>query len=50
MGPQKPGFCSKINCSQMILESKVVQKLNLETNVFNEKYSPKLIFLEEFFF
>ena len=32
------------------LESKVVQKLSLEKNVFNKKCSPKLIFLNEFFF
>ena len=34
----------------VILVSKVVQKLSLEKNVFNEKLSPKLIFLNEFFF
>ena len=34
----------------IILESKVVQKLNLEKNVFTKKWSPKLIFLNEFFF
>ena len=34
----------------MILENKVVQKLKLETNVFYQKRSPKLIFLNEFFF
>ena len=34
----------------MILEYKVVQKLNLEKNVFYIKWSPKLIFLNEFFF
>ena len=34
----------------LILESKVVQKLSLEKNVFNKKWSPKLIFLDEFFF
>ena len=34
----------------LILESKVVQKLSLEKNVFNKKCSPKLIFLDEFFF
>ena len=33
-----------------ILESKVVQKLNLEKNVFTKKWSPKLIFLDNFFF
>ena len=34
----------------LILESKVVQKLNLEKNVFTKKWSSKLIFLNEFFF
>ena len=34
----------------MILENKVVQKLKLEENVFYKKCSPKLIFLNEFFF
>ena len=34
----------------LILESKVVQKLSLEKNVFYKKCSPKLIFLDEFFF
>ena len=33
----------------MILENKVVQKLELEKNVFTKKWSPKLIFLNEFF-
>ena len=33
-----------------ILENKVVQKLKLEKNVFYKKWSPKLIFLNEFFF
>ena len=28
----------------VILVSKVVQKLSLEKNAFNEKWSPKLIF------
>ena len=33
----------------MILENKVVQKLKLEKNVFfNKKWSPKLIFLNDF--
>ena len=32
----------------IILESKVVQKLSLEKNVFTKKWSPKLIF--KFFF
>ena len=30
--------------------NKVVQKLTQEKNVFNKKWSPKLIFLDEFFF
>ena len=34
----------------LISESKVVQKLSLEKNVFNKKWSPKLIFLNDFFF
>ena len=35
----------------MILENKVVQKLKLEKkNVFLKKCSPKLIFLNEYFF
>jgi hypothetical protein len=34
----------------IILESKVVQKLNLEKNVFTKKWSPTLIFLNDFFF
>ena len=34
----------------IILESKVVQKLSLEKNVFTKKLSPKLIFFYEFFF
>ena len=33
----------------MILENKVVQKLKLEKKVFYKKWSPKLIFLNEFF-
>ena len=33
----------------MILENKVVQKLELEKNVFYKKISPKLIFLSDFF-
>ena len=36
--------------SGMILENKVVQKLELEKNVFYKKWSPKLIFLNDFFF
>ena len=34
----------------MILENKVVQKLKLEKNVFYKKWSPKLLFLNDFFF
>ena len=34
----------------IISESKVVQKLSLEKNVFNKKWSPNLIFLDEIFF
>jgi hypothetical protein len=34
----------------VILESKVVQKLSLEKKSFTKKWSPKLIFLDEFFF
>jgi hypothetical protein len=33
----------------MILENKVIQKLKLEKNVFNKKWSAKLIFLNDFF-
>ena len=33
----------------MILENKVVLKLKLEKKVFHKKWSPKLIFLNEFF-
>ena len=31
----------------IILESKMVQKLSLEKNVFNKKWSPKLIYLDK---
>ena len=34
----------------IILESKVVQKLSLEKNGFTKTWSPKLIFLNDFFF
>jgi hypothetical protein len=34
----------------VILESKVVQKLSLEKNVFTKKWCPKLIFFDEIFF
>ena len=40
--------CQKLG---MILENKVVQKLQLEKSVFfYKKWSPKLIFLNNFFF
>ena len=39
--------CQKLG---MILENKVVQKLKLEKNCFYRKWSPKLIFLNDFFF
>ena len=32
------------------IEGKVAKKLSLEKNVFNIKWSPKLIFYDEFFF
>ena len=34
----------------VILESKLVQKLGLEKKVYTKKWSPKLIFLDKFFF
>ena len=34
----------------VILLSEVVQKLRLEKNIFTKKWSPKSIFLDEFFF
>ena len=34
----------------MILENNVVQKVKLEKKVFSKKWSPKLIFLNDFFF
>ena len=39
--------CQKLG---MVLENKVVQKLKLEKKVFYKKWSPKLIFLNDFFF
>ena len=39
--------CQKLG---MVLENKVVQKLKLEKKVFYRKRSPKLIFLNIFFF
>ena len=39
--------CRKLG---MILENEVVQKLELEKNVFYKKWSPKSIFLNEIFF
>ena len=63
MGPKKQYFWTNINILKgnrergapvhqklgMILENKVVQKLKLEKNNFNKKWSPELIFLHEFF-
>ena len=34
----------------LILESKVVQNLTLEKKVFNKYWTPRLIFLDNFFF
>ena len=34
----------------MILENEVLQKLKLEKKVFYKQWSPKLIFLNDFFF
>ena len=47
---RKPLYCVTV-CQKlgMILENIVVQKLNLEKNVFYKKWSPKLIFLNDFF-
>ena len=39
--------CQKLGVT---LESKVVQKLSLEKNVFTKKWSPELMFLDEIFF
>ena len=39
--------CQKLG---MVLENKVVQKFKLEKKVFYKKRSPKLIFLNEFFY
>ena len=44
------GICRLMTVRQkvgMILENKVVQKLKLEKKVFNKKWSPKLIFINE---
>ena len=57
VGPKKQDFWPKINIRGapvhqklgLILENKVVQKLKLEKNVFYKKWSPKLIFLNNFF-
>ena len=38
--------CQKLG---MILENEVVKKLNLKKYFFTKKWSPKLIFLDEFF-
>ena len=34
----------------MLLENKVIQKLNLEKKIKKKKLSPKLIFVNDFFF
>ena len=39
--------CQKLG---VILESRVVQEFSLEKNIFNEYWSPRLIFLDNFFF
>ena len=39
--------CQKLG---MIIKNKGVKKLKLENNVFNKKWSPKLIILDEIFF
>ena len=39
--------CQKLD---VILESKVVQKLSLEKNVFNKQWSPRFIFLDKNYF
>ena len=39
--------CQKLG---VIIESKVVQKSSLEKKDFTKKWSPKLIFLDQFFF
>ena len=47
VGPKKQApVCQKLG---MILENRVVQKLKLEKNVFYQKWSPKLIYLNDFF-
>ena len=63
VGPKKQNFWPEINVLKgnreapvrqklgMILENKVVQKLKLEKKkFFYEKWSPKLLFLNDFFF
>ena len=37
--------CQKLD---MVLENEAVQKLKLEKNVFYKKWSPKLIFINEY--
>ena len=59
VGPKNQDFWPKNNilkgnhCILRIrgvqVENKVVQKLKLEKNVFYKKWSPKLIFLNNFF-
>ena len=43
-----PNFPQKMKLG-MILENKMVQKVKLDEYVFLQKWSPKLIFLNDFF-
>ena len=49
MGPKKQDLWPRINISKgfFLVLNKNVQKLTLEKNIFNEKWSPKLIFSQE---
>ena len=52
---RKPLYFENTGCTSSSkighdLKNKVVQKLKLEKNVFYKKWSPKLIFLNDFFF
>ena len=63
VSPKKQDFWPRINIRKgkksvrmtirrrldIIIENKVVQKLKLENNVFNKKWSPKLIFFNDIF-
>ena len=63
VGLKMQAFCPRIDCCilrireapvcqklGMILENELLQKMKLEKKVFYKKWSPKLIFLNEFFF